>query len=175
MSSTPRGFRRTGPGRVRENVGFGYADFTVGLTIEHRPGRTVSDMDNVLFTALSGNTAPIHLDAHYSAATEWEKPLVCSIVTLALVGGMTVRATSGLTTGNLGFESIRFPHPVFVGDTLYAQTEILSRRLSRSRPAHGIVTCRTSSTNQHGDTVITYQRSFLVPADPGPIRAATDY
>jgi itaconyl-CoA hydratase len=102
-------------------------------------------------------------------------PVVCSTITLHIVGGMTVRSTSGLTIANLGFEEIRFTHPVFVGDTLYAETEITGRRLSRSRPDNGIVTCRTSGHNQHGQAVMTFTRSFFVPVDADAVRNRTNY
>lgn len=119
-------------------------------------------------TTLTGNCAPIHLDAHYSGHTEWGQPLVCSLVTLSIVGGMTVRSTSGLTIANLGWRDIVLEAPVFVGDTLYAETEIIGKRLSRSRPATGIVTCHTSGfkaprERATGERVLHYTRSFLVP------------
>jgi itaconyl-CoA hydratase len=180
MTTHPQGFRHLGTGRFRENVGFGYDEFTVGAVIEHRPGRTVTEMDNVLMSALSGNTAPIHIDTRYSEHTEWGRPLVCSLVTLSIIGGMTVRATSGLTVGNLGWSEIVLEEPVFVGDTLYAETEITGKRQSKSRPDNGIVTCRTSgfkgtAAHAHGLRVLRYTRSFLVPVDPTAIRTATGY
>jgi len=171
----PLGYRLVAEGRFRENVGFGYEDFVVGTIIEHRPGRTVTEMDNVLMTTLTGNSTPIHLDAHYSSKTEWGRPLVCSLVTLSIVGGMTARSTSGLTMGNLGWREIVLEAPVFVGDTLYAETEITDKRLSNSRPHNGIVTCRTSGFNATGQRVLRYTRSFLVPADAGAVRDETAY
>jgi itaconyl-CoA hydratase len=171
----PLGYRVVAEGRFRENVGFGYEDFTVGTVIEHRPGRTVTEMDNVLITTLTGNTAPIHLDAQYSSKTEWGQPLVCSLVTVSIVAGMTVRSTSGLTVGNLGWREIVLEAPVFVGDTLYAETEITDKRLSNSRPHNGIVTCRTSGFNATGQRVVHYTRSFLVPADAAAVRERTGY
>lgn len=171
----PQGYRRVAEGRIRENVGFGYDDFVTALVIEHRPGRTVTETDNLMGTALFGNVAPVHTDAHYSAQTQWGRPLVCSGVTLSIVAGMTVRSTSGLTVANLSLDQVRFEHPVFVGDTLYAETEIMSRRISKSRPQNGIVTCRTSGLNQDGERVAVFTRTFLVPTDPGPVRSATNY
>ncbi|ARF83381.1 MaoC family dehydratase [Kitasatospora aureofaciens] len=156
-------------------VGLGYHDFPEGLVIEHRPGRTITETDNTLITALSGNTAPIHLDAHYAAHTTRRRILVCSGVTLAFVGGMTVRSTSGLTLANLGLDDVKFENPVFVGDTLYAETEITGRRLSKSRPDNGIVTCRTTGLNQDGVRVVEFTRTFLVPTDPDAVRDATNY
>ncbi|MEU0845711.1 MaoC family dehydratase [Streptomyces sp. NPDC005962] len=171
----PQGYRQISRGRYREVVGHSYHELKMGLIIEHRPGRTVTDADNTWLTALSGNAAPIHTDAHYSSHTAWGRPLVCSSITLHLVGGMTVRSTSALTTGNLGFEDVRFRDPVFVGDTLYAETEITGRRRSRSQPDNGIVTCRTTGHNQHGNTVITFTRSFFAPMDAEALRDHTGY
>jgi itaconyl-CoA hydratase len=180
MIAGPQGYRLVAEGRYRENVGFGYEDFVVGTVIEHRPGRTVTEMDNVLMSALAGNTAPIHLDALYSSKTKWSRPLVCSLVTLNIVGSMTVRSTSGLTIGNLGWHEIVVESPVFVGDTLYAETEITAKRLSARHPHQGIVTCRTSGfkavgERAIGERVLHYLRSFLVPVDAACVRAATDY
>ncbi len=174
-SDLPPGYRRVAEGRIRENVGLGYDDFAVGLIIEHRPGRTVTEMDNVLMSTLTGNVAPIHTDAHYSSKTEWGQILVCGGVTLNIIAGMTVRSCSGLTVANLGLDEVRFENPVFVGNTLYAETEILARRPSNSRPGNGIVTCRTSGFNEAGKRVVVFTRTFLVPTEPEPIRAATNY
>jgi itaconyl-CoA hydratase len=149
--------------RYREVVGFLYEDFCVGLIIEHRPGRTVTEMDNVLMSMLSMNASPLHIDAAYCEQTEWGQPLVSSLVTLSLVAGMAARSTSGRAVANLGWDHIRLLNPVFTGDTLYAETEILAKRLSKSRPGNGIVTCRTSGTKSTGEPVITFERSFLVP------------
>ena len=167
----PAGYRSVGEHRIRESAGFTFDEFVVGTVIEHRPGRTVTETDNVLMTALTGNTAPIHLDAHYAAQTSWGRPLVCSLVTLAIVGGMTVRSTSGLTTANLGWREIELPAPVFIGDTLYAESEITGKRRSVSHPDRGIVTCRTTAfTAADGappadwQQVLHYTRSFFVPA-----------
>jgi itaconyl-CoA hydratase len=171
----PQGYRRVATNRFRENIGFGYTEFEVGSVIEHRPGRTVTETDNVLMTTLTGNTAPIHLDAHYAAGTPWGRPLVCSLVTVSIIGGMTVRSTSGLTIANLGWKEIRLPAPVFIGDTLTAETEILTKRRSRSRPHLGIVTCRTSGFKQTGDCVLTYERSFFTPIDADAARTQLDY
>lgn len=174
-SEMPQGYRQITGSRYREVVGLGYHELAEGMVIEHRPGRTITEMDNTLMSTLGGNTAPIHTDAHYSGLTEWRRPLVCSTITLHIVGGMTVRSTSGLTIANLGFEEVRFTHPVFVGDTLYAETEILRRRTSKRRPHQGIVTCRTTGSNQDSAQVVTFTRSFLVPLDAGAVRDKTNY
>jgi itaconyl-CoA hydratase len=174
-TAIPLGYREIDKDRFRENVGFGYHDFTVGWTIEHRPARTITETDNLLGTMLTGNVAPLHIDAHYAAKTPWRRVVVCSAVTLTIVAGMTVRSTSGLTLANLGLDNVRFEHPVFVGDTLYAETTTISRRLSRSRPTDGIVTCDTTAQNQDDRPVLRFTRTFLVPLDPTSVRDATNY
>ncbi|GHG62848.1 MaoC family dehydratase [Streptomyces griseocarneus] len=169
------GYRRVGEQRYREQVGFHFEDFTVGDVFEHRPGRTVTEMDNVLMSMLSMNAAPLHIDAAYCAHTQWGRPLVSSLVTLSIVGGMAARSTSGRAIANLGWEHIRLPAPVFTGDTLYAESEILSRRLSRSRPGEGIVGCRTTGSKSTGEVVLTFERSFLVPTRAKDIGDLTGY
>ncbi|MEJ8657592.1 MaoC family dehydratase [Streptomyces sp. MS1.AVA.4] len=174
-SELPQGYRQVAEGRIREKVGLGYDELPLGMVIEHRPGRTVTETDNLLGTVLTGNAAPIHTDAHFSSSTTWGRILVCGGVTLNLIAGMTVRSTSGMTVANLALDDVRFPAPVFIGDTLYAETEVLARRLAKSRPENGIVTCRTSGRNQEGTRVLVFTRTFLVPIDPDTIRAATNY
>ncbi|MER7757764.1 MaoC family dehydratase [Kitasatospora sp. NPDC097643] len=159
----PAGCRRIAEHRYREVVGRYYEEFTVGEVVEHRPGRTVTELDNVLMSMLSMNDAPLHIDAAYSEHTPWGRPIVSSLVTLSIVGGMTARSTSGRTTANLGWENIRMTHPVFAGDTLYAETETLAKRLSKSRAGQGIVSCRTTGTKSTGEVVVVFERSFLVP------------
>lgn len=174
----PQGFRQVGTDgqdRYREIVGFGLHELRTGQVIEHRPGRTVTETDNLLMIALTGNAAPIHIDANYSGQTDWGQPLVCGIVTLGIVAGMSVRSTSGLTVANLSVTDITFERPVFVGDTIYAETEITDKRASTSRPWNGVVTARTSGMNQHGDRVVVFTRSFLVPTDPDALRTSTGY
>lgn len=161
----PHGYRRLGPQRIRENVGLGYDDLAPGLTIEHRPGRTITETDNLLMTTMAGNVAPIHTDADYAATTRWGRLLVCGAVTLTIVTGMTVRSISGQTFANIALDKCRFTHPVFIGDTLYADTCITGRRPSASRPGTGIVTCHTTACNQHDQQVISFTRTFLLPLD----------
>lgn len=173
--TTPQGYRSIDDNRVRENVGFGLKDFVVGQIIEHRPARTVTETDHVLNLALTGNPAPVHSDVRFCEQTGRDRPLVCGIVTLGIVIGATVRSTSGLTAGNLSLDEVRFKHPVHVGDTLHAETEILEARQSNSRPEYGIVACRISGYNQNDELIITFKRTFLVPADADSVREATDY
>ncbi|MET7563669.1 MaoC family dehydratase [Streptomyces sp. NPDC005479] len=171
----PHGYRHIGEDLIRENVGLSYPDLAPGLVIEHRPGRTVTELDNLLGAALSGNVAPIHTDAHYSSKTQWGRILVCSGVTLNLVAGMTVRSVSGLTTANLSVDNVRFTAPVHIGDTLYATTKILTRRASESRPDTGVITCHTTAHNQDNTSVLVFTRTFLVPLDADATRDATQY
>jgi acyl dehydratase len=139
-----------------------FEDFTVGDVYEHPLGRTVLPVDNSWFTLLTQNTAPLHFDAHYASQTEWGKPLVDSTFTLALVTGQSVTDVSQNVMANLGWDEVRLPAPVFAGDTLYAESEVLETRPSRSRPGQGLVRVRTRGYNQRGETVITYERTILV-------------
>ncbi|SER90011.1 itaconyl-CoA hydratase [Lentzea xinjiangensis] len=159
----PTGYERVGDNRYRELLGFDYEGFVVGAVFEHRPGRTVTEMDNVLMSTLCMNTSPLHIDAAHCETTQWGRPLVSSLVTLSIVSGMSVRSTSGQAVANLGWDSIRLHHPVFAGDTLYAESEIIAKRPSASRPGQGIVTVRTTGSTAKGDVVLTFERSFLVP------------
>ena len=138
-----------------------YEDFEVGATIRHPIGRTVTTTDNIWFTLLTANTNPIHFDAFYSAQTELGKPLMNSTFTLALVTGLSVADISQYAI-NLGWDEVRMPSPVFEGDTIYAQTEILSKRESKSRPHMGVVEIKTIGFKQDGTVVMTYRRTILV-------------
>src|SRR3954463_6348345 len=140
----------------------GYADLKVGAVYRSRFGRTVLEADNVWFSLLTLNTNPIHFDAEYAASTGWGRPLVDSTFTLALVTGMSVADVSERAV-NLGWREVKLPAPVFAGDTIRAQTEILSKRESRSRPGSGIVTVRTRGLNQRDEVVIEFERTVLVP------------
>ena len=139
-----------------------YEDFEVGATYHHRPGRTLLEADNTWFTLLTMNTHPIHFDAEYAKRTEFGKPLVVSTLTLSVLVGMSVADTSRNAVANLGWKEIKLPRPVFAGDTLYAESTVLDKRESKSRPNGGIVTIRTLGRNQHGDVVCEFERTFLV-------------
>ena len=139
-----------------------YEDFTVGDVYQHPLGRTVLATDNIWFTLLTQNTAPIHFDHHYAAQTEFGRPLVDSTFTLALVTGQSVMDISQNVLANLGWDEVRLPHPVFEGDTIYSQSEVLAKRESRSRPNVGIVTVQTTGYNQEGQVVITFKRTIMV-------------
>jgi itaconyl-CoA hydratase len=138
-----------------------YEDFEVGSVISHPLGRTVTSNDNIWFTLLTVNTNPIHFDSFYSAQTEFGKPLVNSTFTLALVTGLSVADVSRYAV-NLGWDEVRMPAPVFEGDTIYAQTEVLSRRESKSRPNMGLVEIRTTGFKPDGTVVIEFRRTILV-------------
>jgi len=143
------------------SVGRAFEDFNVGQIIRHPLGRTVTAADNAWTTLIAVNTNPIHFDAHYSAQTEFKKPLVNSPFILALVTGLSVADISRYAI-NLGWDEVRLPAPVFEGDTVYAQTEVLSARESKSRPHMGIVEVKTTGFKQDGTVVMTFRRSILV-------------
>ena len=139
-----------------------FEDFEVGDIYQHPLGRTVLPTDNSWFTLLTQNTAPIHFDHHYAAQTEFGKPLVDSTFTLALVTGQSVTDTSQNVFANLGWDEVRLPNPVFEGDTIYSQSEVLETRASKSRPNVGIVIIKTTGYNQEGRVVITFKRTCMV-------------
>lgn len=139
-----------------------FEDFEIGDVYQHPLGRTVTTTDNIWFTLLTQNTAPIHFDHHYAAQTEFGKPLVDSTFTLALVTGQSVTDISQNVFANLGWDEVRLPNPVFEGDTIYSQSEVLEKRESRSRPDIGIVTVKTTGYNQDGKIVITFKRILMV-------------
>jgi itaconyl-CoA hydratase len=143
-----------------------YEDFTVGDAYKHWPGRTLTAADNTWFTLLTMNQHPIHFDEEYAKTTEFGKPLVNSALTLAVVVGMSVADVSQHAVANLGWTDIVMPAPVFNGDTLYAESTVLDKRESKSRPAQGIVSVATRAWKQDGTTVMTFKRSVLVPKRP---------
>lgn len=147
-------------------MGRHYEDFTVGDTYKHWPGRTITAADNTWFTLLTMNQHPIHFDEEYAKTTEFGKPLVNSTLTLAIVVGMSVQDVSQHAVANLGWTDIAMPAPVFNGDTLYAESRVLEKRLSKSRPTQGIVTVATRAWKQDGTTVMTFKRSVLIPRRP---------
>jgi itaconyl-CoA hydratase len=138
-----------------------YGELEVGAVYRSRHGRTVLEADNVWFTLLTMNTNPIHFDAEYAATTEWGRPLVDSTFTLALVTGLTVEDVSERGI-NLGWREVRLPAPVFAGDTIRAETEVLAKRESRSRQGKGIVTVRTRGLNQRDEVVIDFERTIML-------------
>lgn len=147
---------RAGPGRY-------YEEFTVGDRYRHQPGRTISETDNTWFSLLTMNQNPLHIDADYSAQTEFGQPLVNSCLTLAILVGLSVPDVSYKTVANLGWNDIRLTAPVFAGDTIYAESEVISKRESKSRPTQGIVSVRTTGRKADGTVFMSFERTILVP------------
>ncbi len=139
-----------------------FEDFTVGDIFRHAHGRTISETDNTWFTLLTNNTHDIHFNADYASRTEFGRPLVVSTLTLAIVTGLSVPDVSQNAVANLGWDAVKLTAPVFAGDTIYAESEVLEARPSRSRPGQGLVRVRTRGFNQRDETVITYERTVLV-------------
>jgi acyl dehydratase len=139
-----------------------FEDFSVGDRYRSSVGRTISAADNTHFTLLTHNTNQIHFNAHYAAATEFKKPLVNSFLTLAVVTGLMTPDTSERGFA-LGIKEVTLPHPLFEGDTLYADTEVLEARASKSRPGWGIVTLRQRGFTQDGTVVLEMTRTIMVP------------
>jgi itaconyl-CoA hydratase len=162
MKALLSAYKQVGERRYRETSGLYYEDFQPGDVFEHRPGRTILDVDNTYFTLLTLNVQELHFDAAYAAKTEWKKPLVDSTFTLALLTGMSVRTVSAKVVANLGWDKVKATHPVFAGDTLYAESTVLNKRESKSRPTQGIVTVSTRGVNQNGAEVMTFERTMLI-------------
>lgn len=149
--------------RYRESHGMYFDDFRVGDIYEHRPGRTITESDNTWQSLINFNTHPLHIDAAYARETEFGRIVVSSLVTLSIVSGLSVSSTSVRGVANLGWDKIRLTAPVFVGDTVYAETTILGKRLSESRPGDGIVSVQTRGLKEDGTVFLVSERSFLVP------------
>jgi len=139
-----------------------FEDFAPGDEYRHPLGRTVTQQDNIWFTLLTQNVAAVHFDAHYAAKTEFGRPLVNSCLTLALVTGQSVIDVSYNVFANLGWDEVRLPHPVFEGDTVYARSTVLDKRVSKSRPGLGVVTVATEGFNQDGVVVCSFKRTLMV-------------
>lgn len=139
-----------------------FEDFEVGDTYRHPLGRTITEADNSWFTLLTMNTNSLHFDRRFAEQSDFGKIVVNSTLTVAIVTGMSVIDTSQLAYANLGWDEIRLTHPVFVGDTLYAESEVLDLRASESKPEVGIVTIRTRGLNQDGQEVVRWKRTFMV-------------
>ena len=146
-----------------EDYGLYYDDFTVGDTIKHWPGRTLTEVDNIWQSLLCMNTHPLHFDSVYASKMEFKKPLISSAVTFSIVNGLTVRTISAKAIANLGWNKVRLLAPVFAGDTIYAETSILAKRLSRSRQDAGIVKVFTKGITSVNKIFMTFERTVLVP------------
>ena len=167
--------KAVGNQRFRESYGRYLEDFTVGDVYEHRPGRTISETDNTWFTLLTMNQHPLHFDREYGARSEFGQVLVNSCLTLSLVTGMSVSDVSQKTVANLGWNDVKLTGPVFVGDTIYAESEVLEIRESKSRPTQGIVKIRTRGIKQDGSEVISFERAMLIPKRGHAVDDALDY
>lgn len=157
------GSKEVAPGRFRQEAGRTYDEFVVGHVYEHRPGRTITEADNVWFTLLTMNQHPLHFDTAFAAETEFKKPLVNSCLTLSIVTGMSVADVSQKAIANMGWSKVELKAPVFVGDTIYADSEVLSKRASKSRPDQGLVTVRTRGLKSDGTEFMSFERTVLVP------------
>ena len=153
--------KQVGEQRYRESFGRHYEDFTVGDVYEHRPGRTITQADNIWFTLLTNNTNQIHFNNEYGKRTEFGKCLINSALTLAIVAGLGVADVSENGFA-LGWDEIKLPNPLFAGDTLYSQSTVLEKRDSKSKPQWGIIKVRTQGIQQEGKIVIDYARSVMV-------------
>jgi len=148
-------------------AGLWLEEFEEGMVFDHAQSRTITEYDNMQFSLMTMNPQPLHIDADFASKTEWGKPLVNSLFTLGLLIGMTVGDTTlGTTIGNLGMSEVKFPAPVFHGDTIRARTTVLSVRESKSRPGQGIVTFKHEALNQKGDVVAMCERAALMRAKP---------
>ena len=144
-----------------------YEELVVGMALKHQPGRTITEADNVFFSCLTMNPQPLHVDFHAASKAEFGRPLVNSLLTLGIAVGLSVGETTlGTTVGNLGFEKVEFPKPVFHGDTIYAETEVVDKRESRSRPEWGIVTFEHRARNQDGEIVMRARRQAMMRKRP---------
>ena len=154
--------KQVGERRYRESVGRFYEDSVVGDIYEHRPGRTITETENTWFTLLTMNKHPLHFDAEYAKHSEFGRCLVASPFTVSLIVGMSVSDVSQKAIANLGWTDIKLTHPVFAGDTLYAESEVLAKRESKSRADAGIVSVRSTGKNQDGAVVCTFDRTMLI-------------
>jgi itaconyl-CoA hydratase len=163
------------PNRYRERFGRYFEDFTVGDVYEHRPGRTISETDNTWFTLLTMNTHPMHFDEEYAKHSEFGRTIVCSPLTLAIIVGQSVTAVSQKAIANLGWTNIRLTAPVFAGDTITSESEVMAKRESKSRPDAGIVTVVTRGFKQDGTLVCDFERTILVARRGHPIEVKANY
>lgn len=172
MTVTPH---EVGPGRFRERFGRNYEDFEVGHIYEHRPGRTLTETDNTWFTLLTMNTHPMHFDAEYAKHSEFGRCIICSPLTVAVIVGQSVTDVSQKAIANLGWTNIRMTHPLFAGDTLTSESEVMAKRESKSRPDAGIVTVVTRGFNQAGTLVCDFERTILVARRGHPLESKANY
>jgi len=163
------------PNRFRETFGRYYDDFEIGHIYEHRPGKTVTEYDNHMFTLMTMNTHPMHFDNEFAKASEFGQCLVVSPYTLALLIGMSVTDCSQKAIANLGMDEVKFTAPVFVGDTIYGESEVTGKRESKSRPGQGIVTIVTRGFKQDGTQVCTFTRNMLIPSEGNAVEDKVEH
>lgn len=156
-------FKEISNGRYREEHGLFFDDFDVGDVIEHRPGRTITEVDNIWQSLINMNTHPLHIDSEYGKETEFGRNLVSSLVSLSIVGGLTANTLSAKAVANLGWNYIKLLKPLYVGDTVYAETEVIDKRLSQSREGTGIVTFKTFGIKGDGTQFMVFERNVLIP------------
>src|SRR5258708_15940626 len=142
-----------------------FEEFEIGAIYKHWPGRTITEYDDTLFCMLTMNHHPLHIDANYAEETPFKQRLVVGTLVFSIVLGMTVEDVSGKAIANLEFEQVKHLGPTFHGDTVYAETKVLDKKLSASKPDRGIVTVETIAYNQRGETVLSFKRRVMVPTD----------
>ena len=167
--------KQVGEHRYRESFGRHYEEFKIGDIYEHRPGRTVTETENTWFTLLTMNTHPMHFDETYAAQSEFGRTIVCSPLTVAIMVGQSVTDVSQKALANLGWTNIRMTAPVYAGDTLTSESEVMAKRESKSRPDAGIVTVVTRGFKQDGTLVCDFERTILVARVGHPIEDKTNY
>jgi len=155
-------YKQVGRKRDRETYGLYYEELEIGDVFEHRPGRTITETDNIWTCLLTMNPQQLHFDAAYAAHTEWKKCLVDSTLTFSILTGMSVHSVSAKVVANLGWDKVKCTHPVFAGDTLYAESKVIDKRESKSRRGQGIITVHTRGFNQDGNQVMEFERTVLV-------------
>jgi acyl dehydratase len=154
--------KKVGERIFRETFGRYFEDFQVGDIYQHRPGRTITQYDNTQFTLMTMNTHPMHFDEEYAKHSEFGRCIICSPLTVALMVGMSVTDVSQKAIANLGWNEIKLTHPLFAGDTLYAESEVLDKRESKSRPNAGLVSVKTIGLNQDNVAVCEFSRTMLI-------------
>jgi len=167
--------KQVGERTYRESFGRYFEDFKVGDIYQHRSGGTIPHYDNISFTLLPMNTHPMHFDEQYAKHSEFGRCIVCSPLTVALMVGMSVTDVSQKAIANLGWTDIKLTHPLFAGDTLYAESEVLDKRESRSRPSAGIVSVKTVGLNQDGVKVCEFNRTMLIMKRGNELEAKANY
>lgn len=167
--------KKVGENRYRETFGRYFEQFNEGDIYEHRPGRTITKTDNTWFTLLTMNTHPMHFDDEYAKESEFGKTIVCSPFTVALMVGMSVTDTSQKAIANLGWDGIKMTYPLFEGDTLTCESEVLEKRESKSRPGAGIVTIKTTAFNQDGKQIASFNRTMLIAKEGHSVEDKVNY